>query len=197
MAPRPALVLIGSVLMPDPFTYSSDEVLLETPIFRLHKRRGSHPTNGHTGDYFILENPDWVNMVALTDEEQIVLVRQWRHGVAAVELEIPAGMVDKGEGPLEAAARELREETGYAARSMHLLGKVAPNAAYQSNTCHTVLAEGCSRLHETDFDPGEDIELVLVPLAELPALVRSGQLSNGMVIAALFWWLERTGKVAW
>jgi 8-oxo-dGTP pyrophosphatase MutT (NUDIX family) len=106
-------------------------------------------------------------------------------------------MVDHGEDPMDAAARELREETGYEAASMRLIGQVAPNAAYQSNLCHTVLAEGCRRVHETSFDAGEDIELVLVPLSELGALVASGQLRNGMVIAGLFWWLQSRNEAAW
>lgn len=183
--------------MPIPFRYSEPELLLKTRIFDLHKKKGTHPTSGHTGDFYVLACPDWVNMIPLTDDGQIVLVRQWRHGVGEMHLEVPAGLVDPGEGPLEAAARELREETGYAARSLTLIGEVAPNAAYQNNRCHTVLAEGCRPLHATDFDEDEDLELVLAPIAEVPSLVRSGQLTNGMVLVALFWWLERSGKVAW
>jgi 8-oxo-dGTP pyrophosphatase MutT (NUDIX family) len=180
-----------------PFVRHGSETLLETPIFRLRKDRAEHPRTGHRGDYYVLENPDWVNIVALTDAGEIVLVRQWRHGTARIELELPAGMVEAGESPEQAGARELLEETGYRAERWTLLGQVAPNAAYQSNTCFTLLAEGCRRTGEVSFDPGEDIELVLVPQSELRELVRKGEFRNALVLVGLLWWLESAGRTAW
>ena len=104
-------------------------------------------------------------------------------------------MVEPGEAPEVAAARELLEETGFAADRVTRLGSVRPNCAYQSNTCTSVLLEGCHRAGATSFDPGEDIEHLLVDPAEIPRLVRAGELRNGMVIAALFWWLDARGKI--
>lgn len=172
-------------------------MVLETPVFRMRRDRASHPVTQHQGDYVVLEAPDWVNMVALTDDHHILMVRQWRHGTRSIELECPAGMIDHGESPLAAAARELREETGYEAREMRVIGQVAPNAAFQDNTCFTVLALGCEPRHATAFDAGEDIELVLTPLSELPTLVREGKIHNGMGVVALFWWLLETGQLTW
>lgn len=180
-----------------PFVRHGSQHLLDTPIFRLRRDRAEHPRSGHVGDYYVLENPDWVNIIALTPARELLLVRQWRHGTATIELEIPAGMVEPDESPVAAAARELAEETGYAPARCVELGAVVPNAAYQTNTCHTVLAEGCERVGETRFDPGEDLELVTVPLRELPTLVREGKLRNGMVLVALLWWLDREGCVRW
>lgn len=183
--------------MVKPFIRHASEHLLDTPIFRLRRDRAEHPETGHVGDYFVLENPDWVNVVAITPAREILLVRQWRHGTASVELELPAGLVEPGESPLDAAARELREETGYAAGRVTLLGEVAPNAAFQRNTCFTVLAEGCAPAGATRFDAGEDIELVVEPVARLPALMREGHFRNAMVHIGLLWWLDAQGRVDW
>lgn len=183
--------------MVKPFIRHGSEHLLDTPIFRLRRDRAEHPETGHVGDYFVLENPDWVNVVALTADRQVLLVRQWRHGTATVELELPAGLIEPGESPLEAAARELREETGYAAGRLTLLGEVAPNAAFQRNTCFTVLAEDCVHDGPTRFDAGEDIELVLEPLTRLPTLLREGTFRNALVLIGLLWWLDQQGRVDW
>ncbi|MBI5514493.1 MAG: NUDIX hydrolase [Deltaproteobacteria bacterium] len=180
-----------------PFERSGERILLETPIFRLREEESRHPDTGHQGRYYVLENPDWVNIVALTPERDLVLVRQWRHGTRRIETEIPAGMLEPGEDPLQAAARELEEETGYTAERWTLLGSARPNAAYQSNTCYTALAEGCRQTHATRFDPGEDLEVELVSLERLRGLVRDGTLANGMMLVGIFWWLERTGAVGW
>jgi 8-oxo-dGTP pyrophosphatase MutT (NUDIX family) len=180
-----------------PFIRHDSKVLLTTPIFRLRQDRASHPVTGHTGDYFVLENPDWVNMVAITDDDRLVMVRQYRHGSGAVELELPAGMIEPGESPTVAAARELAEETGYVADSWQLIGQVRPNCAFQNNTCFTTLARGCRLAGETHFDPGEDLELVLASKNDLRQMVRDGTLRNGMVIAAVFWWLDSDGRLSW
>jgi hypothetical protein len=164
--------------MVKPFIRHGSEHLLDTPIFRLRRDRAEHPETGHVGDYFVLENPDWVNVVALTADRHVLLVRQWRHGTATVELELPA-------------------ETGYAAGRLTLLGEVAPNAAFQRNTCFTVLAEDCVHDGPTRFDAGEDIELVLEPLTRLPTLLREGTFRNALVLIGLLWWLDQQGRVDW
>ena len=149
-----------------------------------------HPKSGRRSHYVVLEQPDWVNVVALTTAQELLMVRQWRHGTRSVELEVPAGIIDAGEDPLAAAARELREETGYVAQELVLIGSVAPNPAFADNTCHTVLARGCTRAGEQQLDPGEDIEVERFDAQRLREAVAAGEIRNAMAICALFFWQQ-------
>ena len=179
-----------------PFRYGKSRELARTPIFRVSEHEAEHPRTGSVRPYVTLEAPDWVNLVALTPEGEMVLVRQWRHGTRRFELELPAGAIEDGESPEQAAARELLEETGYSAAAISRLGEVAPNAAFQHNRCYTVLAEGCVRTGETSFDEGEDIEIVLCRPSDLRAQL-GGDVLNAMVFCGLYWWFERQGRVGW
>ncbi len=179
------------------FSRKSSRELLSTPIFRLREDTSEHPVTGHEGRYYVFDFPDWVNIVALTPERELVMVRQWRHGTASVELELPAGALEPGEDPVTAASRELAEETGFAPSRCTLLGNVRPNCAIQSNRCFSVLAEDCRRVGETRFDQGEQIALELLPVAEVMDRVRDGTLRNGMMLVALLFWLDSQGAAAW
>lgn len=180
-----------------PFVRRSSRVLFETPIFQLREDRAAHPGTGDEAPYYVLQSPDWVNLVAVTVDGELLLVRQWRHGSRDVELELPAGLVDPGEDALTAATRELREETGYAAESLAEIGVMLPNPAYQDNRCTTFLAQGCRRVGDLQLDADEDIEVVTARPGDLRDLVRSGQLRNSVVLTAVFWWLDHTGRIDW
>lgn len=170
-----------------PFIRHASEELLRTSIFTVRQDLAEHPKSGRRGKYLVLEQPDWVNVVALSPGGELIMVRQWRHGTRAVELEVPAGVIDPGESPLEAAARELREETGYVAAQLELIGSVAPNPAFASNTCFTVLARDCTLVGEQELDEGEDIEVELFGPERLEAALAAGEIRNAMAICALFW----------
>ena len=156
-------------------------------IFTLRSDRAASPRTGKEHDFFIIDCVNWVNVIAITPDIRLVMVEQYRHGTNTVELEIPGGMVDRADGsPLAAGVRELREETGYEGERAQILGKIFPNPAIQSNTCHTVLVENCRLQHPVEFDHGEDLITRLVPVADIPRLVGDGQIRHSLVVVALY-----------
>ncbi len=173
-----------------PWTVLSSETVATTRVFELRRDVARSPRTGVERDFSRLVSAPWVNMVPLTPQGQVVLVRQWRHGVRRFTLEIPGGLVEAGEDPAAAAAREVREETGYAGEPPRRLGVVDPNPAIHDTLCHTFLIEGCRRVGEPRPDEAEDIEVVLRPLREIPELIRRGEIAHALVICA-FWWLRQ------
>lgn len=146
--------------------------------------------------FSILRIPDWVNIIALTPRDNVVMVRQFRHGTETVTLEIPGGAVDKGESHGAAAARELFEETGYRAPHWVRLGEIRPNPAIQNNAASTWLALDAERVDSPHPDPGEIIHVEEHPLAEVREMLRTGAIDHGIVVAAFAHLLLRTGG-AW
>ena len=156
-------------------------------IFTVRSDRKVSPRTQAEHDFFVIDCANWVNVVAVTPEQQLVMVEQYRHGSNTVELEIPGGMIDrKDASPVAAGARELREETGYTGENARLLGQILPNPAIMSNTCYTVLVENCRCLHPVEFDHGEDLITRLVPVAEIPRLVAEGKIGHSLVVVALY-----------
>lgn len=157
-------------------------------IFTLRSDRAISPRTGQEHEFFVIDCVNWVNVLALTPDEHLVMVEQYRHGSNTVELEIPGGMVDHEDGsPTVAGVRELREETGYEGEKARVLGKVFPNPAIQSNTCYTVLVENCCLKHTVEFDHGEDIVTRLVPANDLPRLIAEGKIQHSLVVVALYY----------
>jgi 8-oxo-dGTP pyrophosphatase MutT (NUDIX family) len=157
--------------------------------FRIFKIRSDTCVNPRTGmehDFYVLDSVNWVNVIAITPDQKLVMIEQYRHGSGTVELEIPGGMMDAGEtDPLASAVRELREETGYAGDEARLLGKIHSNPAILSNVTFTVLIENCRLQHDVEFDSGEDLATQLVPVAEIPKLVADEKIGHSLVVVAL------------
>lgn len=161
------------------------ETLAETRIFKLLRKRATSPNDAsRSGEFVVIDSPDWVNVVALTDDDEVLIIEQFRHGTEEVTVEIPGGAVDPGEEPLAAGIRELREETGYGGGTAEIIGTVTPNPALLNNHCHTVLARGVLRQGAPQFDGLEEIRTRLVPLEDVPGLIRSGVITHALVIAA-------------
>ena len=161
--------------------------MLDCRIFKVRQDVTVNPRTGQSHDMFVLEQPNWVNVIPLTPDDQVVMVEQWRHGTRTVELETPGGLMEPDELPVECARRELLEETGYAPAEVKLLATVYPNPAIQNNRQNYVLATGCRKVADLKLDHAEDIVVRLVPLAEIPALIRTGKIMHGIVIGGFYW----------
>jgi 8-oxo-dGTP pyrophosphatase MutT (NUDIX family) len=156
-------------------------------IFKLRSDQKISPRNGLPHDFFVIDCVDWVNVVAVTPDQKLVMVEQFRHGSNTVELEIPGGTSDaRDASPVLTGIRELREETGYAGENAQIIGRIFPNPAIMSNVCHTVLVENCKLVHATELDSGEDLITHLVPISEIPGLVASGKIQHALVVVALY-----------
>lgn len=160
-----------------------------TPIFTLHKRWSRNPLNGSESPFYVLNCPDWVNVIAETTDGRIILVEQYRHGINDLSLEIPGGVIDAGEDPQTAALRELEEETGYVAESIEKLGKVSSNAAILNNYTHTFLAKNCRLEKAQALDEHEQIRVHVYSKEEVAEAVKAGTIHHAMVVAALGLWL--------
>ena len=147
----------------------------------------------------VLRSRDWVNVIPLlegeseADETTVVFIRQWRFGRAAVSLEIPGGIVEEGEDAGVAAGRELHEETGYRARRIERLGVVEPNPAILDNECSLWLARDLVHTGDPIGDGSEELEVVLVPLREVPDRIESGEISHSLVVASFYFFARRHG----
>ena len=145
--------------------------------------------DGSVRPVFRFLTPDWCNVVPVTDDGRVVLVRQHRWGTDAPSLEIPGGLVDPGEAPLHAARRELHEETGYDAASLVELGRVHPKPALQANVLNMFLARGCTpHGRGQQLEELEDCEVVLLNRAQLEAAIDAGEITHALVLAALHAW---------
>jgi ADP-ribose pyrophosphatase len=162
--------------------------LLRCPVFTVVERDNEGP-GGRKGRFVVLEARDWATVVPLVrkdGEDCFLMVRQYRHGSGELSLEFPGGVVESGEAPAAAAARELEEETGYRAESIRLAGALSPNPAIMGNTFHVFLAEGLERSGKVDLDEHEVIDAFLVPAREVRADMGTGQYSHALMATALF-----------
>jgi len=144
-----------------------------------------NPRNHKTLKRTVLESVDWVNIVAVTPQNRIIVVRQYRFGTGMITTEIPGGMVDPGETSGQAAARELQEETGYTSSHWKYLGAVEPNPAFQNNLCHHWLALDVEKTEKTDFDDGEDIVVSALSVDEIRSEIKKGHLLHALALTAL------------
>jgi len=159
-------------------------------VFGVREDFYTHPAHEGERAFFVIEVPDWVNVVAETENGELVLIRQFRPGVAAVRLEIPGGVIEPGEDPAAAAARELREETGYTGDPPELICVTEPNPALQPNRCWSYLVRRARLAGDSEPDQDEVIETRLVPAGELEEVIRVGEFSHALLLVPLLHYLN-------
>jgi len=171
-----------------PWDKISSQPLADYRVFRVRSDKSISPRTRQAHDFFVIDSVNWVNVVATTSDNHLVMIEQFRHGSGTVELEIPGGMIDpEDSSPEVAAARELREETGYEGHNPRIIGRIFPNPAIMSNSCFTILLENCRCVHPVEFDHGEDLITRLVPIPEIPDLVAAGKIQHSLVVVGLYY----------
>jgi 8-oxo-dGTP pyrophosphatase MutT (NUDIX family) len=182
---------------PQAWRCEKSEPVADCRVFRVRRDVSCDPRDGRAHDFYVIEAPDWINVIPLTAEGLVVMIEQYRHGTGEMTLEIPGGMVDPGESPAETAARGLLEETGYTTREVVPLGRLRPNPAIQNNWIHTFVAPDVQFRRAPVFDGTEHTVVRLVPLREVPALIGEGSITHSLVVAGFHLFGLHGGAERW
>lgn len=172
------------------WTVTDRTVVFRARKWEVERSRRCRDGQGAAHEFFTLRIPDFVHVIPVTPAGELVMVRQFRHGLEAPTLEFPGGLLDPGESPAEAAARELKEETGFIARSLTALPILHQAPALMNNRAYFFVAQGAEATGEPAPESTEDIRVVLVPRSEAAALVARGELTSGIQVAALLLFLR-------
>ena len=176
----------------------TDRTIENNWLFQLRAERFRSCRSGHAHDFYILKLADAVNVVAITPDHDLILVRQFRAGSRTDSLETPGGLLNPGEDPIVAGPRELLEETGYAGDPPRVLGTVWSNPSLMTSKITTIVIENARKVADPSFDHGEEVDLVIVKASEVPAMIRDGRIDHALAVLGLFLWMDdrsrRTGR---
>ncbi len=164
----------------------SSQYILQNPWLTVRRDHVRQPSGVEIPDYWVLEYPEWINVIAITTSGLFVIERQYRHAIARTDYEIPAGCVEPSESPLEAAKRELLEETGYAGGEWTSLMCVSPNGTSMTNFTHCFLANGVSLVDRPHPESTEDIDVLLFSDVEVRHLLVEGKFVQATMVAPLY-----------
>ena len=176
---------------PHPWEKKASEIHADCRIFEVYKSRFRHPIRKDEGDFYVLNAPDWITVVATTGNKELVTVRQFRFGIEDISLEVPAGVMETGEDPILTAIRELREETGFEGEQAELLGWVHPNPAIQNNRCFVIGIQNVQKSAQTQWDEHEELLSELIPLNQIPEMLGNGEFSHALSLCALQFYFSK------
>lgn len=169
----------------EPWITTKEELKYTTNIFKLLSRNMKLESEDKEAEFSIIDAPEWMNVIPITPENEIVLVEQYRYGIEESTLELPGGMVDPGETHYETAKRELLEETGFAGDDWHYLGKVSSNPAFLTNYTHLHVVKNCRKIQEQELDGNERINVHTMPIEDFLVMVKEGTVHHSLVVAAV------------
>ena len=172
--------------MPKKWKNLDSKQLFGNEIFGFREDKVQSPKTDKVHPVWVMDAPNWINIIPITAEKKVVLIKQYRFGNQEITLEIPGGMIDKGESPKEAAIRELKEETGFVAEKILEIGRVTPNPALMSNFTYSFLALNAEKSCDQNLDGMEDIEVIEVNLEEVTELIREGKIDHALVVCAFY-----------
>lgn len=170
-----------------------DQTLIETWLFRLRRERFRSRKSGAYHDFFVAHLADGVHVIAVTPDGKVVLVRQFRAGAGRDSLETPGGLIEPGEDPLAAGARELLEETGYAGGAPRLISTLRPNPALLSMRISTIVITGAIPVAPPRPDPNEELAVELVSARSIRSLIDQGLIDHAVCVAGILHWLGGEG----
>lgn len=172
----------------EPWSTVAREKVADCRIFTVEKVRRRSPDGDREGEFFLIGSKDWVNVIGITGDDQVILIRQYRHGSDEITLEIPGGILDEGESPEDAAMRELKEETGFDCQEAVVIGRVRPNPAMFDNWAYTVLVRCTAEAGQTSLDEHEEIEVELVDSSSIDRMLSAGEITHALVVDAFLWY---------
>lgn len=163
---------------------TSKESVFKTFIFELFSVGFKSEQSGKEGKFHVLESNDWVNIVPVTENNEVLMVKQFRYGTREMSLEFPAGGMEPGENPMDAAMRELLEETGGIGQTVLKIGSCRPNSAILNNSCHHFVAKGVRLQKAQELDHFEEIDIEIIPVEKIDQMIRDGKITQALSIAA-------------
>lgn len=167
------------------------------PWLTIRKDKCQLPNGTIMPAFYVNEYPDWVNAFALTKDGKVIMIKQYRHGIEEIGIELPGGVVEAGETWQEGVKREVLEETGYGFEKMEYLGKVSANPSTTNNWVHMFLATGGEKIAEQKLDESEDVEVLLMTIDEVKQLVKENKIAQSLHVTSIFYALARLDEMRW